>query len=576
MTDTQLQVALASDSFYEMGLAMWDDDVAARAFADSIASLTGIQIQMTRARQYDIDEMHRYRRETEHATEVTVEHERAQAELRKRFQEGRRAILDFSFGTEVVARAIDTATGAAKTLGDAVKTMQGQFERAYAVATSGIGEILRLQEGFAQAEESYLEELESLRAEKRSAETKADRQAVQERINALKAGREKELQIEREHHAQVLLETALGLAESTGELQAWALETKGVMAPAFDTVGEVMAALQAGTLELQGPLAELVNSYMVPLAGSLDDAAVAAEANEEAMTSMMDNAIVKAQEMADELGLLEESLKDLPTAAEDPFSEKRFKLQPIIDAKDRLEEVKAELGLVGDEASEDGALGAVNKAVKAIAEDTAPELTAALGDVDGALDVLKLKAPEVASDWDESWSTLASDILDEWTENSVIPELITGAENVQTAWITAANAITPIWNGVAIASKAAMDSVVTNVNAGIGALNSMVAAVHEVIAAFQALAGIDLGPFQGASPPPVAEWFDSVSESMQAVAIPDVQMGSVSAAPTAVMGGGGRGGDTINVKVLDSLTSALVSGMLEDRRRARWDAFAGV
>lgn len=576
MTDTQLQVASASDEFYKMGLAMWDNEIAARAFADAVQEDSAVLLAQRKILADTSKDWKTLTIEQEAALKNTGKLTSVQKRLSDQMQDSLRAYGDYTSRQKEAARATEILERSTKSLGDAVRVMQTQFEKAYAVATSGIGEILQLQEGFARAEESYLSELESLRAEKRAAETKAEREAIQERINALKAGREEELQIEREHQAQVLLETALGLAEATGELQEWAAGAKGAMAPAFDTTAEVMAALRAGTLELGGPLGDLVNKYMVPLAGSLDDAAAAAESNEEAMTSMMDNAIVKAQEMAEELGLLEESLEDLPTAAEDPFSEKRFKLQPIIDARDRLEEVKTELGLVGDEASEDGALGAMNKAVTTIAEQSVPELTASLGDVDEALDVLKLKAPEVAGEWDDSWSTLATDILNEWVTHSVIPDLVQGAQDVANAWILAAGQITPLWGQMSAASKTAMDSVVANVNAGIGALDNMVAAVHEVIAAFQELAGIDLGPFQGASPPPVAEWFDSISESMQAVAIPDVQMGSVSAAPTAVMGGGGGGGDTINVKVLDTLSAALVGGMLEDQRRERWDAFAGV
>jgi hypothetical protein len=133
-------------------------------------------------------------------------------------------------------------------------------------------------------------------------------------------------------------------------------------------------------------------------------------------------------------------------------------------------------------------------------------------------------------------------------------------------------------------------------------------AVNNVIAAFQGLANISLGPFQGESPPPVAEWFwlagdamdelpdtiDSMQSAFAGLQMPSFQVGEVnlteslklpaqpsyqSASPTVVgMGGGSQtsiGGDTINVAVTDTLSAALVGALVADHRRARLDSFAG-
>lgn len=149
---------------------------------------------------------------------------------------------------------------------------------------------------------AYGWELHQERVKKaQEAETAAIRAEQAKQAQILKEKRDRELAEQQAARERTLLETALGLAKTQGDLDEWASQMFGTMAPAFDSVGEVMAALESGMLEIDPLLGDIITTYETGLLGALNTTGDAAEANKQKMADFLQTSKAEAAALTKDL-----------------------------------------------------------------------------------------------------------------------------------------------------------------------------------------------------------------------------------------------------------------------------------
>lgn len=212
----------------------------------------------------------------------------------------------------------------------------------------------------------------------------------------LQKAREAELQAEQEARERATIELSLQLAEQSGLLQQWSMQRFGPdFSQVADSASEVMALLDAGMLDIDSELGEIITNTAAGVSNALDITGQQAEETKAQLADLispetMADAERQANSLAAGLRGVGESGKDAlaPLVEEDPFA-----------------------------ALSSGFTGAVEAMVTGA------------GDMDTAL-TGAFKNVETAQ------GTVADAIMDRWLGQSVIPDMIQGGLDFQIALST--------------------------------------------------------------------------------------------------------------------------------------------
>jgi len=277
-----------------------------------------------------------------------------------------------------------------------------------------------------------------------SAETAAVQAGLADRRAALEAARQEELAAEKAARDEALLGLTLSLAEQTGQLERWATSQYGEdFAAGFDEAAEVLSGLESGLVSLDPALQNLLRNMATGVQATMDQTGATAAANEAALESLWETA--RAGPTAEELlggedlqALDMQSLID-PEGVEAAMGQVRAAVTENLPTEEDLQALDI-TRLVDPESisTATDALAGIGTAIEALAPAEDP--FGFMGLFSGAAETIigdsALMAAEVGGSFTDMGLTatgVAENILNEWTGNSVFPDLITGGASMESS-----------------------------------------------------------------------------------------------------------------------------------------------
>jgi len=265
--------------------------------------------------------------------------------------------------------------------------------------------------------------------EAQAKETAAVQSGLAERRAALEAARQEELAAEKKARDEALLELTLNLAEQTGQLEKWATGQYGAdFAAGFDQASEVLTGLKSGLVELGPALQNLLTDMASGVQATMDQTGATAAANEAALESLWETA--RAGPTQEDLSALDmQSLID-PAGVETAMSQVKSAITDNLPTEEDLQTLDI-TRLVDPEAvaTVTDTIAGIGTAISGITEeDPFGFMGLFSGAAEGIIEDSARMADEAGASFTNMGLTatgVAADILNEWTGNSVFPDLIT-------------------------------------------------------------------------------------------------------------------------------------------------------
>jgi len=431
-------------------------------------------------------------------------------------------------------------------------------------------------------------------------EVGARKAALQEEIDALKSAREEQLAAEQEARNRATTELALSLAEQSGMLEQWSQQRFGPdFAQIADSASEVLALLDSGMLNIDSTLQGIVSNMTAGIQSALDTTGTQAEE-----TKAILDGIASTDWAAEKQAQLSQALD----------------MQNLIDPEGAVMAMEQIGAAITTALPEDPFAGLMQSFT-----GTTEAIVAGAGEMDSSLSLA------FAGIGEES-SGVAAAILNEWTGNSVFPDLIAGGEDAQ-AGITknfdGIGSTSQQMAAIAIAAFNSMGAEAQGLSGDLGKVKSgmqqsaqaterFTSRVEALIAKLKVLKALmENMPTTPGSPPPAATGLDLTSAAARDLAatvsnnlgsalrdastdanefvgaasrlsavgggatVPPVRVGGWSpvvrqqAAAPASSQTVSVGGDTHNWYIQDQGSMALAMRLVETKRRERLNEFMG-
>ena len=230
-------------------------------------------------------------------------------------------------------------------------------------------------------------------------EAAAVRQANAEKRAAIKKAREEQLQAEKEARERATIELALSIAEQTGMLQQWSMQRFG---PDFsqvgDTASEVMALLDAGILDIDADLGDLITNTAGGIADALDLTGQQAEDTKAQLADLISPETIAEAER--QTASLATGLRGVGESGKDAMDELNT---AIVEGDPSLTLITGFQGV-----------------------ETA--IIASAGNMDTAL-------VTAFTNIDTAQGTVADHVLERWVTGSVFPEMILSSQTMEDALV---------------------------------------------------------------------------------------------------------------------------------------------